>query len=72
MQPFFNTAADKIWNCYRTHSKRHLAQQIRRLREWANEKLTACPMKEANQFANTIYDYIEKKRKEGKRESYGF
>jgi len=30
----FNTAADKIWNCYRADSKRALAQQIRRLKEW--------------------------------------
>lgn len=45
VQYFFNTAADKIWNCYRCESKRQLAQQIRRLREWANENLTDSPMK---------------------------
>lgn len=26
MNDYFNTAADKIWNCYRTESKRQLAQ----------------------------------------------
>ncbi len=46
MQDYFMTAADKIWNCYRCDSKRQLAQQIRRLREWANKTLVDCPMKD--------------------------
>jgi len=46
MQDYFMTAADKIWNCYRCDSKRQLAQQIRRLREWANKNLSDCPMKD--------------------------
>ena len=45
MNDFFITAADKIWNCYRCESKRQFAQQIRRLREWANKNLVDCPMK---------------------------
>jgi len=44
LKEYFDTAADKIWNCYRANSKRALAQQIRRLKEWAN-KLEDSPMK---------------------------
>ena len=46
MNDYFNTAADKIWNCYRTESKRQLAQQIRRLREWTIKNVANCPMKD--------------------------
>lgn len=42
---YFMTAADKIWNCYRCESKRQLAQQIRRLREWTNKNVADSPMK---------------------------
>ena len=45
MQDSFMTAGDKIWNCYRCESKRQLAQQIRRLREWTNKNLSDCTMK---------------------------
>lgn len=45
LDEFFQIAADKIWNAYRAESKRELGQQIRRLREWTNEKVTDCPMK---------------------------
>ena len=43
---FYTIAADKIWTIYRTESKRQMAQQIRRLREWANKKLPDCAMKD--------------------------
>ena len=43
---FYTIAADKIWNIYRTESKRQMAQKIRRLREWANSKLPDCAMKD--------------------------
>ena len=46
MEEFFQTAADKIWDAYRAESKRQLAQQIRRLREWASTKLEDSPMKQ--------------------------
>jgi hypothetical protein len=46
MNDYFNIAADKIWNFYRTESKRQLAQQIRRLREWTIKNVTNCPMKD--------------------------
>ena len=46
MNDYFNTAADKIWDCYRTESKRQLAQQIRRLREWTIKNVPNCPMKD--------------------------
>jgi len=46
MQDSFNTAADKIWDCYRAASKVQLAQQIRRLREWAIKEVSACPMRD--------------------------
>ena len=45
MQPIFDLAGDKIWNCYRAESKRKFAQQIRRLREWTIRVVIACPMK---------------------------
>ena len=46
LQDYFDTAADKIWNCYKALSKVELAQQIRRLREWTNKNVPDCPMKE--------------------------
>lgn len=46
LQDYFTTAADKIWNTYRALTKKSLAQQIRRLREWAGKDLPNCPMKE--------------------------
>lgn len=46
LKSYFETAADKIWNCYRAESKRSLAQQIRRLAEWATQHLPQSPMKD--------------------------
>lgn len=46
VQDYFNTAADKIWNCYEASNKRSLAQLIRRLREWANSQVPDCPMRD--------------------------
>ena len=46
LQAFFDTAGDKIWDCYRACSVRQLAQQIRRLREWATHKVADCPMRD--------------------------
>jgi len=46
MQPFFDVAGDKIWNCYRAESKRKFSQQIRRLREWAIREVIDSPMKD--------------------------
>ena len=46
MQDYFDKAGDKIWNCYRALSKQALAQQIRRLREYANKEIPDCPMKQ--------------------------
>lgn len=43
---FFDTAADKIWNCYLAETKRQCAQRIRRLAEWTEKTLPSCPMKE--------------------------
>jgi len=57
MQDFFLTASDKIWNAYRAESKRALAQQIRRLREWTNKNVVDCPMKK------NILKFCKKKAK---------
>lgn len=46
LKSYFDTAADKIWNCYKASSKRQLAQQIRRLSEWATNNIMDSPMKE--------------------------
>lgn len=46
MQAFFDVAADKIWDCYRAEDKRSLAQQIRRLKEWAEKNVDKCAMKD--------------------------
>jgi hypothetical protein len=46
LMSFFCNAGDKIWNCYRTNSKRELAQQIRRLKEWTIREVSDCPMKD--------------------------
>jgi hypothetical protein len=57
MEDFFLTASDKIWNAYRAKSKRELAQQIRRLREWTNKNVIDCPMKK------NILKFCKKKAK---------
>lgn len=46
VQDYFNTAADKVWDAYRTTSKRQFAQHIRRLREWTYKTVPSCPMKD--------------------------
>lgn len=46
LKTYFDTAADKIWEAYRATSKRSLAQQIRRLREWTKATVLESPMKE--------------------------
>ena len=46
LQAFFDVAADRIWECYGAESKRSLAKQIRRLREWTEKNVTDCPMKQ--------------------------
>ena len=46
MADCFNIASNKIWDCYRTTSKRQLSQQIRRLREWTISNVADCPMKD--------------------------
>lgn len=42
----FKIAGDKIWNIYEATTKRQVAQRIRRLREWAKQNMTDCPMKQ--------------------------
>lgn len=46
LKEFYQVAADKIWEIYRTASKRQMSQQIRRLREWATKILPTCAMKD--------------------------
>jgi hypothetical protein len=53
----FELAADKIWDCYRACSKRSLAQQIRRLKEWTTANLSESPMKQ------NILKLCEKKKR---------
>lgn len=55
LKVYFDVAATKIWDCYRAESKRQLAQQIRRLKEWAEGTLFDCPMK------NNILKLCQKK-----------
>jgi hypothetical protein len=57
LDEYFQIAGDKIWNAYRAESKRELAQQIRRLSEWVNEKVIDCPMKK------NILKFCQKKSK---------
>ncbi|MFC1666121.1 hypothetical protein ACFLZF_00185 [Nanoarchaeota archaeon] len=33
----FNETADKLWDCYRSKSKRSFSQHVRRLKEWAKK-----------------------------------
>lgn len=43
---YYDMAADKVWDIYRTENKRQMAQQIRRLREWVKKTLPFCAMKD--------------------------
>lgn len=57
LESFFETAATKIWDCYRAESKPALAQQIRRLREWTTQHLPECAMRD-----NILKLCLKKKR----------
>lgn len=46
LQVYYVDLIDKVWNVYRSESKRQMSQQIRRLREWAIKKLPQSPMKD--------------------------
>lgn len=45
MKEAFAMIGDKVWQAYRSQTKREFAQRLRRLREWAELSLAACPMK---------------------------
>ena len=57
LKAFFDVAADRIWECYRAESKRSLAQQIRHLKQWAEQQMPDCPMK------NNILKLCKKKKR---------
>lgn len=57
LESFFDTAATRIWDCYRAESKGQLAQQLRRLNEWTEQHLPECAMK-----ANILKLCAKKKR----------
>lgn len=57
LNEYFELAADKIWECYRAESKSSLAQRIRRLKEWAEQKLPDCPMR------NNVIKLCKKKKR---------
>lgn len=57
LEEYFETAAARIWDCYRSESKRQLAQQLRRLKEWTQQHLPDCAMK-----ANILKLCSKKKR----------
>ena len=40
LQEVFKTVGDKVWNAYRAGNRRSMAQRLRRLRAWAQAKLT--------------------------------
>jgi len=46
MKAVFDSAADKIWDCYRACDKRAFSQKIRRLKEWAEKNVPDSPMKD--------------------------
>ena len=46
LQDSFRLAADKVWDIYRSESKRQMGQRIRRLAEWVANTLSDSPMKE--------------------------
>ncbi len=42
----YSCLIDKVWNVYRSDSKRQMSQRIRRLKDWANSQLPNCAMKD--------------------------
>lgn len=46
LQEYYRQVVDKVWNIYRTESKRHMSQQLRRLKQWATAELPASAMKD--------------------------
>jgi len=46
LDKYFELAADKIWECYKAENKKSLAQQLRRLKEWAIQFVPESAMKE--------------------------
>lgn len=46
LQLFFDQVADKVWDIYRSDSKRQMSQRIRRLAEWTAKTVPTSAMKE--------------------------
>ncbi len=46
LQMFFEQAADKVWDIYHAESKRQMGQRIRRLADWALNRVPESPMRE--------------------------
>jgi len=46
LQEYYTDVADKVWNIYESESKRHMSQQIRRLKEWTIKNVPKSAMKD--------------------------
>jgi hypothetical protein len=46
LQEYYADVADKVWSIYESESKRHMGQQIRRLREWTIKNVPKSAMKD--------------------------
>ena len=46
MQDTFKEIGQKVWDCYKAGSKREFSQRIRRLKQWADNNVPECIMKE--------------------------
>lgn len=46
LQEYYVHIADKVWNIYESESKRHMSQQIRRLKEWTIKNVPKSALKD--------------------------
>jgi hypothetical protein len=57
LKEVFKAVGDKVWDAYRAENRRSMAQRLRRLREWAQEKLTGVVLEQVNKLCDRSEEY---------------
>jgi hypothetical protein len=57
LHDLFQTLGDKVWNAYRAADRRSLAQRLRRLRAWAQQKLSGAVLEQVHKLCDRAKEY---------------
>jgi hypothetical protein len=55
----FKTVGDKVWHAFRAENRRSMGQRLRRLREWAKEKLQGVVLEKVNKLCDRGEEYAQ-------------